>query len=129
MNPMNMYDGDQGLEYLGLMIGGNKNSPNYYMYGSLYHLYNMMIGWIADPHQTLGVSTQHSSRALVSTVMNLRVPKTVAETPEQLHSWRLLEKAVSSAVVAHYRPLLHICQIRVHNNRTISHYMLHKRNS
>jgi hypothetical protein len=62
MNTMNMYDGDKGLEYLGLMIGGNKNSPHYYMYGSLYHLYSMMIGWITDPQQTLGVSTQHPYR-------------------------------------------------------------------
>jgi hypothetical protein len=55
-----MYDGDQGLEYLGLMIGGSKNSPNYHMYGPLFHLYVMMIGWVTDPQQTLGVSTQPS---------------------------------------------------------------------
>jgi hypothetical protein len=57
MNPLNMYDGDQGLEYLGLMMG-SKNSPNPHMYGSLMHLYLMMIGWVTDPQHTLGVSTK-----------------------------------------------------------------------
>jgi hypothetical protein len=56
MNPVNMYDGDQGLEYLGLMVGGSTNSPNYYMYRSLFHSYLKMIGWITDPLRTLGVS-------------------------------------------------------------------------
>jgi hypothetical protein len=64
MNSLNMYDGDQGLEYLGLMMGSIKNSPNYYMYGSLMHLYLKMIGWVTDPQHTLGVSTKHTEPSM-----------------------------------------------------------------
>jgi hypothetical protein len=58
MKPINMYDDDQGLEYLGHMIEGSYNSLNYELYGSLFHDYRMMIGHMMDPHHKLGVSMQ-----------------------------------------------------------------------
>jgi hypothetical protein len=59
-----MYDGEMGLEYLGRMMGGSRNSPNYHMYGPLMLLYFNMIGWVTDPQHTLGVSTKHIQPSL-----------------------------------------------------------------
>jgi hypothetical protein len=51
---------ETGIEYLGQMIEGTYNSLNYHYYGSLFHLYRMMLGHIMDPLHKYGVSTQQN---------------------------------------------------------------------
>jgi hypothetical protein len=52
-----LYRDDNGIEYIGQMIEGSYNSPYYYYYGSLFHLYRMMLGHIIDPYHKHGVSS------------------------------------------------------------------------
>jgi hypothetical protein len=52
-----IYHDDHGIEYVGQMIEGTYNSPHYHYYGSLFHLYRMMLGHIIDPYHKHGVSS------------------------------------------------------------------------
>jgi hypothetical protein len=68
-----LYYDEKGIEYLGQMIEGTYNSPNYHYYGSLFHMYRMMLGHIMDPFHKVGVSTQHNG-SIYEHTLKLTVP-------------------------------------------------------
>nr|AIO11839.1 hemocyanin-like protein [Coptotermes formosanus] len=96
-----IYEDKKGIEYLGQMMEGTYNSPHYYYYGSLFHLYRMMVGHMMDPLHKHGLAPsalEQPPTALrdpvyyqLSKRMYLLVKKYKERLPRYTHEELLLE--------------------------------------
>ncbi|RDS75648.1 hypothetical protein, partial [Alteriqipengyuania lutimaris] len=80
MKPHSLYHDVHGMEYLADMIEGNMDSPNFYFYGSIYHMYHSMIGHIVDPYHKMGLAPSA-----------LEHPETVLRDPVFYQLWKRVD--------------------------------------